>query len=147
MKKLTLLIAMLMAIGGCSDTLEGKTSSSIICNGPQMLNEYGAVYHSIHYDLNLENAEMYMLDKNKEVLFSPGGNEARINPITDKELETAIALTGLKATVFERRLGMYEYHHGETKEYWIAKYDFEVFLNDNKELMHEYRVWLEDARV
>ena len=66
-----------MTIGGCSDTLEGKTSSSIICNGPQMLNEYGAVYHSIHYDLNLENAEMYMLDKNKEVLFSPGGNEAR----------------------------------------------------------------------
>ena len=74
-------------------------------------------------------------------------DEARINPITDKELETAIALTGLKATVFERRLGMYEYHHGETKEYWIAKYDFEGFLNDNKELMHEYRVWFENAKV
>ncbi len=74
-------------------------------------------------------------------------DEARINPITDKELETAIALTGLKATVFERRLGMYEYHHGETKEYWIAKYDFEGFLNDNKELMHEYREWLKDAKV
>ena len=74
-------------------------------------------------------------------------DEARINPITDKELETAIALMGLKATVFERRLGMYEYHHGETKEYWIAKYDFEGFLNDNKELMHEYRVWFENAKV
>ena len=74
-------------------------------------------------------------------------DEARINPITDRELETAIALTGLKATVFERRLGMYEYHHGETKEYWIAKYDFEGFLNDNKELMHEYRVWFENAKV
>ena len=74
-------------------------------------------------------------------------DEARINPITDKELETAIALTGLKATVFERRLEMYEYHHGETKEYWIAKYDFEGFLNDNKELMLEYREWLEDAKV
>ena len=43
-------------------------------------------------------------------------DEARINPISDKELETAIALTGLKATLFERRLEMYEYHHGETKE-------------------------------
>ena len=74
-------------------------------------------------------------------------DEARINPFTDKELETAIALTGLKATVFERRLEMYEYHHGETKEYWIAKYDFEGFLNDNKELMHEYRVWFENAKV
>ena len=74
-------------------------------------------------------------------------DEARINPITDKELETAIALTGLKATVFERRLEMYEYHHGETKEYCIAKYDFEGFLLDNEELMYEYREWLEDARV
>ena len=74
-------------------------------------------------------------------------DEARINPITDRELETAIALTGLKATVFERRLETYEYHHGETKEYWIAKYDFEGFLNDNKELMHEYRVWFESAKV
>ena len=73
-------------------------------------------------------------------------DEARINPVTDKELETAISLTGLKATMFERRLEMYEYHHGETKEYWIAKYDFEGFLNDNKVLMHEYREWLEDAR-
>ena len=74
-------------------------------------------------------------------------DEARINPITDEELETAIALTGLKATVFERRLGMYEYHHGETKEYWIAKYDFEGFLLENEELMHEYRVWFENAKV
>ena len=74
-------------------------------------------------------------------------DEARINPITDKELETAIALTGLKATVFERRLEMYEYHHGETKEYWKAKYDFEGFLLDNEELMHEYRVWFESAKV
>tara|TARA_A100001011_G_scaffold376442_1_gene439028 strand:+ start:165 stop:503 length:339 start_codon:yes stop_codon:yes gene_type:complete len=74
-------------------------------------------------------------------------DKARINPITDKELETAIALTGLKATVFERRLEMYEYHHGETREYWIAKYDFEGFLNDNKELMHEYRVWFENAKT
>ena len=74
-------------------------------------------------------------------------DKARINPITGKELETAIALTGLKATVFERRLEMYKYHHGNTKEYWIAKYDFEGFLFDNKELMHEYREWLEDAKV
>ena len=74
-------------------------------------------------------------------------DEARINPISDKELETAIALTGLKATVFERRLEMYEYHHGETKEYWKAKYDFEGFLNDNKELMHKYRAWFESAKV
>ena len=74
-------------------------------------------------------------------------DEARINPITDKELETAIALTGLKAIVFERRLEMYEYHHGETKEYWKAKYDYEGFLLDNEELIYEYREWLEDARV
>ncbi len=74
-------------------------------------------------------------------------DEARINPITDKELETAIALTGLKTTVFERRLEMYEYHHGETKEYWMAKYNFEGFLLDNEELMHEYRVWFESAKI
>lgn len=73
-------------------------------------------------------------------------DEARINPITDEELETAVALTGLKATLFERRLEIFEYHHGKTKEYWIAKYDFEGFLQDNEELMHEYREWLKDAR-
>ena len=74
-------------------------------------------------------------------------DEARINPISDKELETAIALTGLKATVFERRLEMHKYHHGKTKEYWIAKYDFEGFLLDNEELMNEYRVWFESAKA
>ena len=81
------------------------------------------------------------------IVLKARADEARINPITDKELETAIALTGLKATLFERRLEMYEYHHGETKEYLIAKYDFEGFLLDNKELMNEYRVWFESAKA
>tara|TARA_B100000686_G_scaffold320204_1_gene371630 strand:- start:461 stop:853 length:393 start_codon:yes stop_codon:yes gene_type:complete len=80
MKKLTLLIAMLMAIGGCSEMSKEKTSFSIICNGPDEIEEMGGFYHSIHYDLNLENAEMYFLDKNKEVLFVEG-REARFNLI------------------------------------------------------------------
>jgi len=94
-----------------------------------------------------DSLDLLLKTQRELVVLKARVDEARINPIADKELETAIALTGLKATVFERRLGMYEYHHGETKEYWIAKYDFEGFLLDNEELMHEYREWLENAKV
>ncbi len=74
-------------------------------------------------------------------------DEARINPITDRELETAIALTGLKVIKFEQRLEMYDYHHGETKEYLKVKEELDNFLTENDELMNEFHYWLEDAKV
>ena len=74
-------------------------------------------------------------------------DEARINPIDDKELETAIALTGLKATVFERRLGMYDYHHGETQEYLKVQEELDNFLTEHDELMNEFHYWLVDAKA
>ena len=73
-------------------------------------------------------------------------DEARTNPITDKELESAIALTGLKVIVFEQRLEMYEYHHGETKEYLKVKEALEGFMLEHNEMMDEFREWFEDAR-
>ena len=74
-------------------------------------------------------------------------DEARTNPITDRELETAIALTGLKVIVFEQRLEMYEYHHGETREYLNIKEALEDFMLEHDELMDEFREWFEDAKA
>ena len=74
-------------------------------------------------------------------------DEARINPITDRELETAIALTGLKVIKFEQRLEMYIYHHGETKEYLKVKEELDNFLTEHDELMNEFHYWLVDAKA
>ncbi len=74
-------------------------------------------------------------------------DEARINPITDRELETAIALIGLKVMKLENRLRIYDYHHGETKEYLKVKEELDNFLTENDELMNEFHYWLEDAKV
>ena len=74
-------------------------------------------------------------------------DEARINPITDRELETAIALTGLKVIKFEQRLEMYDYHHGETQEYLKVKEELDNFLSEHDELMNEFHYWFEDAKV
>jgi hypothetical protein len=73
-------------------------------------------------------------------------DEARTNPITDRELETAIALIGLKVIVLEQRLEVYEYHHGETKEYLKVKEALEGFMLEHDEMMDEFREWFEDAR-
>ena len=74
-------------------------------------------------------------------------DEARTNPITDKELETATALTGLKVMKLEQRLKAYDYHHGETKEYLKVKEELDSFLTEHDELMTEFHWWLVDARV
>ena len=74
-------------------------------------------------------------------------DEARINPITDRELETAIALTGLKVIKFEQRLEMYDYHHGETQEYLKVQEELDNFLTEHDELMNEFHYWLVDAKV
>lgn len=74
-------------------------------------------------------------------------DEARTNPITDRELETAIALTGLKVIVFEQRLEMYEYHHGETKEYLEMQDALDDFKLEHDELMEEFSEWFENAKV
>jgi hypothetical protein len=74
-------------------------------------------------------------------------DEARTNPITDKELETAIALTGLKVIVFEQRLEMYVYHHGETQEYLEMQDALDDFKLEHDELMEEFSEWFEDAKV
>ena len=74
-------------------------------------------------------------------------DEARINPITDRELETAIALTGLKVIKFEQRLEMYVYHHGETQEYEEMQDALDDFKLENDELMEEFDEWYKDAMV
>tara|TARA_B100000963_G_C22277583_1_gene515670 strand:- start:126 stop:452 length:327 start_codon:yes stop_codon:yes gene_type:complete len=74
-------------------------------------------------------------------------DEARINPSTDRELETAIALTGLKVIKFEQRLEMYVYHHGETQEYEDMQNALDDFKFEHEELMEEFHEWLEDAKV
>ena len=74
-------------------------------------------------------------------------DEARINPITDKELETAIALTGLKVIKFEQRLEMYVYHHGETQDYLDMQNALDEFKLENDELMEEFDEWFEDVKV
>ena len=74
-------------------------------------------------------------------------DEARTNPITDRELETAIALTGLKVIELENRLRIYNYHHGETKDYAKVKEELDSFLTEHDELMNEFHYWLMDARV
>lgn len=74
-------------------------------------------------------------------------DDARINPITDRELETAIALTGLKVIKFEQRLEMYVYHHGETQEYIDMQDALDDFKLEHEELMEEFHEWLEDAKV
>ena len=74
-------------------------------------------------------------------------DEARINPITDRELEIAIALTGLKVIKFEQRLEMYVYHHGETLEWVDMQNALDDFKLEHEELMEEFHEWLEDAKV
>ena len=74
-------------------------------------------------------------------------DEARTNPITDKELETAIALTGLKIIVFEQRLEMYIYHHGQTQDYLDMQDALDDFKLEHEELMEEFHEWFEYAKV
>jgi hypothetical protein len=74
-------------------------------------------------------------------------DEAKINPITDRELETAIALTGLKIIVFEQRLEVFVYHHGETQEYIDMQDALDNFKLKHKELMEKFHEWFEDAKV
>lgn len=74
-------------------------------------------------------------------------DEARINPITDRELETAIALTGLKVIKFEQRLEMYVYHHGQTQDYLDMQNALDDFKLEHEELMEEFHEWFEDAKV
>ena len=74
-------------------------------------------------------------------------DEARINPITDRELETAIALTGLKVIKFEQRLEMYIYHHGQTQDYLNMQNALDEFKLENDELMEEFDEWYKDAMV
>ena len=74
-------------------------------------------------------------------------DEARINPITDRELETAIALTGLKVIKFEQRLEMYIYHHGQTQDYVDMQNALDDFRLEHEELMEEFHEWFEDEKV
>ena len=74
-------------------------------------------------------------------------DEARINPITDRELETAIALTGLKVIKFEQRLEMYVYHHGETQEYEEMQDALDDFKLGHEELMEEFSEWFEALKM
>ena len=74
-------------------------------------------------------------------------DEARINPITDRELETAIALTGLKVIKFEQRLEMYIYHHGQTQDYLDMQDALDEFKLENDELMEEFDEWFEDVKA
>tara|TARA_B100000886_G_scaffold330258_1_gene280510 strand:- start:1936 stop:2268 length:333 start_codon:yes stop_codon:yes gene_type:complete len=74
-------------------------------------------------------------------------DEARINPITDRELETAIALTGLKVIKFEQRLEMYIYHHEQTQDYLDMQNALDDFKLEHEELMEEFHDWLEDVKV
>ena len=74
-------------------------------------------------------------------------DEARTNPITDKELETAIALTGLKIIVFEQRLEMYIYHHGQTQDYLDMQDALDDFKLEHEELMEKFHEWFEDVKV
>ena len=74
-------------------------------------------------------------------------DEARINPITDRELETAIALTGLKVIKFEQRLEMYDYHHGETQEYMDMQDALDDFKLEHEELMEEFSEWFEALKM
>ena len=74
-------------------------------------------------------------------------DEARINPITDRELETAIALTGLKVMDFEERLEMYVYHHRETQEYLEMQDALDDFKLEHDELMEEFSEWFEALKM
>lgn len=74
-------------------------------------------------------------------------DEARINPITDRELETAIALTGLKVIKFEQRLEIYIYHHGQTQDYLDMQDALDDFKLEHEELMEEFHEWYEDAKI
>ena len=74
-------------------------------------------------------------------------DEARINPITDRELETAIALTGLKVLKFEQRLEMYIYHHGQTQDYLNMQNALDEFKLENDELMEEFDEWFEALKI
>ena len=65
----------------------------------------------------------------------------------DRELETAIALTGLKVIKFEQRLEVYVYHHGETQEYLEMQDALDDFKLEHDELMEEFSEWFEDAKV
>lgn len=74
-------------------------------------------------------------------------DEARINPITDRELETAIALTGLKVIKFEQRLEMFIHHHGQSQYYLDMQNALDDFKLENGELMEEFHKWLKEAKV
>tara|TARA_B100000674_G_scaffold357833_1_gene300814 strand:- start:976 stop:1314 length:339 start_codon:yes stop_codon:yes gene_type:complete len=73
--------------------------------------------------------------------------EARINPITERELETAIALTGLKVLKFEQRLKIFFYHHGETKEYINMHGALDNFKIEHEGLMEEFSEWFEAFKM
>ena len=62
-------------------------------------------------------------------------DEARTKAVSesDKGLETSIALTGLKVVELENRLRIYNYHHGETKEYLKVKEELDSFLTEHDE--------------
>ena len=74
-------------------------------------------------------------------------NQARISPVTDRELETAIALTGLKVVKFEQRLKVFVYHHGKIQDYIDMKEALDNFKLKHHELMDEFHEWLEDAKT
>ena len=74
-------------------------------------------------------------------------DEARIKPSTNKELETAIALTGLKVIKFEHRLEMFIHHHGQTQDYLDMQNALDDFKLENDELMEEFHKWLKEAKV
>lgn len=74
-------------------------------------------------------------------------DEARINPITDRELETVIALTGLKVIKLEQRLEMFVHHHGQTQDYLDMQNALDDFKLENGELLEEFHKWLKEAKV
>ena len=89
--------------------------------------------------LHITQSELYALKHRVD--------EARINPITDRELETAIALLGLKVIVFEQRLEMYVYHHGQTQDYLEMQDALDDFKLEQDELMEEFSEWFEALKM
>ena len=72
-------------------------------------------------------------------------DEARINPITDRELETTVALTGLKVISLNKERCMFIIM--ERLKNLKVKEELDNFLTEHDELMNEFHYWLVDAKA
>ena len=73
--------------------------------------------------------------------------ENKMNLIKDlkvyKDLDRYYKLTALKALDLSKKLEVYEYHHGKTKEFLETQAFYDQFLIEQEDLMTKFFLWVE----